>query len=527
MKRALVVTVIAVLAASLAAFGPFGGDSSDRPEYKVVLDNSFGLTEGTDFRATGVRVGSVKRLDVDPRSARAIATVQVEDTSFGTLRRDARCVVEPQSLIGEYYMDCDPGKGAALPEGGTIPVSQTAGTVPPDLVTQIMTRPYRERFGILLSELGAGLASRGEDVNAAIQRAIPALRETDKVLALLAEEQDTLQALTRDADVVVGRLADSKDDVAQFVSEARDTAEASASRADDLRGTIQRFPRFQSELRPVLRDLSTVARRNTPALRDLRASAGSLTTLLERLGPFSRATVPALRSLGEASDVGSRALRVADTTVERLRATAAKAPEPVTNLRFVGEHLDDRANAVEKNPLSPGGQGFTGLEAFLQYPYVQAQAINLFDVRGYTLKLNALVNECTGYTNANGALANPGRTQRCSSALGPNSPKLQALPHAARAQQRATTKDSDSGTSAQPATPQAPAAQPEQPTTPAQPEAQQPEPQRPGIQLPEIKIPGLPTIKLPPLLGGGSGARGQGSGSQANPTGLLDFLLGP
>ena len=78
------------------------------------------------------------------------------------------------------------------------------------------------------------------------------------------------------------------------------------------------------------------------------------------------------------------------------------------NLRFVLEDLDDRGRAVEPNRLSPGGEGFTGLEALLQYPFTQSQAINIFDSKGYILKLNILVNECTQYTNAETARSQPG-----------------------------------------------------------------------------------------------------------------------
>lgn len=520
MRRALaIVAVLGAGAAALTAVGPFGG-GEEPTRYDVVLDNAFGLTEGADFRATGVRVGSVEKLEVQVRTARAIATVAVEDEQFGALRRDARCTVQPQSLIGEYYLNCEAGRGARLPDGGTIPVEQTSGTVPPDLVASIMNRPTRERFGLLLAELGAGVGSRGGDIDQTIRRAIPALTETDRVLGVLAEERRTLQALTRDADVVIGRLADGRDDVARFVSEARDTAGASAQRAAALRGSIQRFPRFQQELRPVLADLSTVARRQTPALRDLRASAGQLTTLLRRVGPFAEATIPALRSLGEASAVGRRAVREATDTVAALRSTAERAPEPLRNLRFIGEHIDDRENAVEKNAASPGGAGWTGLEAFLQYPYVQAQAINLFDDRGYTLKLNAIISECSQYTNANGALRNPARAERCSSALGPGSPALKPIPETAAARERAKRDTS----SEQPATAPSAPASPAQPTPQATPQQPQ-QPARPGIQIPEIKIPGLPPIKLPPLLGGERG-QGQGSGSDSV-TGLLDFLLAP
>ena len=44
------------------------------------------------------------------------------------------------------------------------------------------------------------------------------------------------------------------------------------------------------------------------------------------------------------------------------------------NLAIVLHSLDDRARAVESNPTSPGGKGYTGLEAMLQYVFNRSEA---------------------------------------------------------------------------------------------------------------------------------------------------------
>ena len=68
-----------------------------------------------------------------------------------------------------------------------LPVANTSSPVDLDLLNDILRLPYRERFAILLSEFGTGLAGRGEELNEVIHRANPALRETDKLLAVLAQ----------------------------------------------------------------------------------------------------------------------------------------------------------------------------------------------------------------------------------------------------------------------------------------------------------------------------------------------------
>jgi virulence factor Mce-like protein len=422
MSRLIAIAV--VLVAVAAAFLLVRGGGEEMPEYEVIFDNSFGLTEDADVRAAGVVVGSVSGLDVERGTGRAIVKVKLNRTDFGDFRKDIRCNVQPQSLIGEYFMDCEPGQGERLRNGARVPVEQTSGTVPPDLVQNVMRRPRREKLGIILAELGAGFATRGEDLAAIIRRSVPALEETNRVLKILADERETITSLTREADTVIGALAGNKEDVARFVAEARDTATASAERRDDLAENIRLLPRFLREFRPTLRKLGRAADEQTPALRDLRASAGDLTTLFNRLGPFTQASRPAINSLGRTGVTGRRAIRDVRPLIDRLRQLGAASPEPLTNLAMVLEDLNDRDRAVEPNPLSAGGRGYTGLEAFLLFPHLQAHAINTFDSRGYILKLNALINECSQYTDAKTAREEAGRTRRCTQALGPNQPGI-------------------------------------------------------------------------------------------------------
>jgi virulence factor Mce-like protein len=509
---AVVIAAIVVLTTS--------GSKSDRNglsanEYRVALDNASGLTTGADFRVAGVTVGSIKKLDLDAKTASAIAVVAVDKPEFAPLTQDTTCTIKPQSLIGEYFMDCQPGKRARLKQGGTIPISNTSGTIPPDLVMNVLRLPYRQKLSIILGELGQGFAARGGDINETIRRAIPALRDTDKVLRILSDERQTLAQLTRNGDTVIGALDGNRGDVARFVAEAGNAAAISARRRNELAGTIRRLPRFQQILRPTLRDLGTAARRQTPALRDLRLAAPSLTTLLNRLGPFADASVPAVRSLGAASVVGTTAVQDARGTVKTLRTVATGAKEPLTNLRFILEHLNDRSNAVEKNPRSPGGAGFTGLEAVLQYFYVQSQAINIFDDKGYILKLNLLVNECSSYTTGSAALADPGRTKRCSAALGPGG-KIEPDPPAT-----GTSGGSSTGSGA-PTLPGAPSL----PAVPGVPAvsgtgAKRAAPNAGSADKPGVTVPGVGTVNVPGL--GPSSPKAQSPGTTSN---LLDYLLG-
>ena len=78
-------------------------------------------------------------------------------------------------------------------------------------------------------------------------------------------------------------------------------------------------------------------------------------------------------------------------------------PELGKNLAIILEHLDDRDNAVEDDPRSPGGKGYTGLEALLQYVFDQTLATNLHDGETHILKAQSFEGACAPYADIEAA----------------------------------------------------------------------------------------------------------------------------
>ena len=419
MRRVLGVLLIVLAAGGIAVLaGGAGGDKASGREFKVEFDNAFGLIEGGDLKIAGVRAGKTTKLKLDQKTKRAIVFFRIDEKGFGELRADARCSVLPQSLVGEYYVDCEPGADRRkLEPGSTIPVERTSSTVPPDLVNNILRRPYRERLSFIIAELGAAVAGNADNLNAALRRASPALRETNKVLAILAEQNDVLADLATNADEVLDDLAKNRTDVTRFVSEARGAAQTSASRDRDIAAGFRRLPGFLRELRPTMAELETTVEEQGPALQNLALSAGQLERLFDNLPPFARASRPALRALGRSSDAGREAFRTATPTVAELRRYARGVPELGKNLAITLEHLDDRRFAAEEDPRSPGGKGYTGLEALLQYVFDQTLSTNVHDGETHFLKVFGFEGQCASYADIKRAEE---VGEECSTELGPN-----------------------------------------------------------------------------------------------------------
>lgn len=426
MRRVLIILTLVLAVGGGAVLSTGAKQGEPGTKYTVELDNAFGLIEGADVKVAGVRAGKVTTMDLDRDDMRALIGIELSEKGFGDLRTDVFCETRPQSLIGEYFVDCKPGDDEEkLAAGSTIPVKQTASTIPVDLVNNILRRPYRERLSILLSELGAGLAARGPDLNETIRRAVPALRETDKLLRELAVQRRTIRQLNDDADEVMLELAGNKKDVTRFVQEARDTSSASAERAGDIERQFQRFPTFLRELRPTMRLLGQAADRQVPALRNLNRSADMIETFFDTLGPFSEASRPAFRTLAAAAERGRGAMRAAQPNIRELRRGVKTLPEVSSNLAITLEHLDDPRFTTEKDVRAGRGPdgGYTGFEALLRYIFNQSQSINVFDENSYMLKVDAFLDrDCASYADAQ--TVKDESKARCRAWMGPNQPGI-------------------------------------------------------------------------------------------------------
>ena len=448
--RRILATAAVLIAAGAFLFLALGSSSAPTgATYKIELDNAFGLVNGADFKVGGVIAGSIQNVQLDQKTLHALVTVQVNKNGFGNFHQDVFCQSRPQSLIGEYFLDCDPGSAnqPVWPASKPIPVSHTQSTIPADLVQNIMRLPYRERFSLIINELGAAVAARSEDLQSALQRADPALAQTDNLLALLASDNRTIRDLNVSADQVITALANNNKQVQRFIVEANNTATDSATQASNITATWNKLPGFLEQLRPAMLRLGQAADAQDPVFSNLNAASANLTRFFTDLVPFSHQSAISLgcgengvpscpgngSSLGTVSRTGKPAVQAATPTVAHLNQFARPTPELAQNLAIVLQWLDSRRHTVEPDARSPaGGVGYTGLEGVLQYVFNITNAINYFGPYGHELGVDALANSmCSPYATPQTIANNLAQYDKgmstinprsCYAFLGPNQP---------------------------------------------------------------------------------------------------------
>jgi phospholipid/cholesterol/gamma-HCH transport system substrate-binding protein len=106
------------LAASVGALGTRGGD-----RYVVRMEHAAGLVEDNAVKIAGVAVGVVERIDVD--HATAVLTLRLDKEVV--LHADSVAIVRAKSLLGEKYLQLEPGTldQPVLEPGGEITRVQT------------------------------------------------------------------------------------------------------------------------------------------------------------------------------------------------------------------------------------------------------------------------------------------------------------------------------------------------------------------------------------------------------------------
>ena len=397
MRRLLYIGAVVAIVALIVIVAT-NDDSGEAYKVRAIFDNASALVEGEDVKVAGATVGVIVRMDVTG-GKRAAVTLAIQDEAFTPFKRDAHCNIRLQGLIGERFVECAPGSAgaeelAAVEEGDgegdrLLPVENTSSPVDLDLLANIMRLPYRERFAILLNELGTGLAGRGEELNEVIHRANPALRETDEVLAILANQNRALGRLASNSDQALGPLARERERFAHWIVEANRTGEASAERRADIRRGIDRLPAFLRELRGLMVDLEGLTDQGTPLLDDLGQAAPALGRLIRAQGTLADAARVSFPSLGDALERGRPALIEARPLIRDLgRLGEELAP--------TSRNLDDLTASLERTGA---------IERLNDFLYYLALSTNGFDSLGHYLRAGLVTNTCTEYATVTSSIA--------------------------------------------------------------------------------------------------------------------------
>ncbi len=411
MKKALIAGgLVAAIVAAIVLLTSSEGEEGY--VVRAIFDNGGFMVKGEEVRVAGANVGKIDSVGVTtldekasyedgkpvPAPGKAVIAMRITDPDFQDFRRDASCLIRPQSLIGEKFVDCRPTLPRApgskpapaleeIPEGEPgagqylLAVENNSTSVDPDLINDIQSLPYAQRFRLILNELGAGLAGRGEDIEEVVKRANPVLRDTDRLFGILNAQRDQLAQLAADSEQILIPLARERTSVSGFFSNAGAAGEASSERGAELEASLRKLPAFLREFRVTMGSLQSFSDAAAPVFTDLGKAAPSFTEATKALAPFSAASTVALKSLGDTGEVVGPKLRAADPIVSKSTQLARTGASPTTKLaKFL----------VSVNKT----KGWDGLVDLI---YNGSATANEYDRYGHFVRSLVTLTNCTDY----------------------------------------------------------------------------------------------------------------------------------
>ena len=287
---------------------------------RVEVANASGVVAGKQqVRVAGIPAGRITQSRLV--DGRAVLTLKI-DEDYGPIYRDARVVLRPQTPLQDNFVDIvDRGTPRAGRLGDRIlPATQTRTSVQAGEVLDAFDADTRQRLGILIDELGAGLDDGGAQLRTAFGEVAPFLRAVQRLTHETASRQAITRRLVHNLSLLTAALGARDRQLTTLVRAGSATVRQTAATERQLGDLIRTLPPTMTQLRRSFATIRSTLPRLDPALEALRPAAAELAPGLDALEALARRAEPTLRALDE----------------------------PVTALRPLARHLTPTARGLQR-----------------------------------------------------------------------------------------------------------------------------------------------------------------------------------
>ena len=255
----------------------------DRQDYKAVFANVSGLTTGDAVRISGVDVGKVTKIQVQP-DATVLVTFSVPTTD--QLNASTQATVQYSNLIGDRIIQLtrpDP-KAAPLAPGSTIPQSRTKSALDLDTLLNGFKPLFAGLSPAQTNALSADLINSLQGQNGALNAL---LEHAGSFTTAVGERQQLVGQVIRNLNAVAGTFDQHRDQVGALVDQLSgllDGLKGQDTQVLDAAAQINGFAGTAADLLASLRpnltpDLTQLGR----VAAGLTASQNTLVSVLNKL----------------------------------------------------------------------------------------------------------------------------------------------------------------------------------------------------------------------------------------------------
>ena len=201
-----------------------------------------GLTAGNDVLVGGVQAGKVDSVALAPDSdSSGGALIQMTiGQKFAPLRRGTRATVREKGFLGNMYVDITPGAdgGQPIPNGGSLPIEDTAAPVDLDQVMDTFDPATRAKIKTLTLQGGESLSGRGQDLNHVLADLPATTANLADAAGSIDASQQQLDQLTGEFDSITQQMASEDTSLRGDLSNSASLLDTIAAREDRLQAEI-------------------------------------------------------------------------------------------------------------------------------------------------------------------------------------------------------------------------------------------------------------------------------------------------
>jgi phospholipid/cholesterol/gamma-HCH transport system substrate-binding protein len=304
--------------------------------------------QGQTVDVAGVPIGEIGNVDL--KNGVAVVHLKIRN-KYAPIYKDASMLLRPKTGLKDMIIEMDPGtKGAgALPEGGTIPVQNTAPDSNLDELLSSLDSDTRTYLQILVDSGGQALGAKGTSaqLRQTLKRFQPTNRDLAKITGQLAQRRQNLSRVVHNFALLTNELGTRDTQLAQLVGSSNANFRALAAQDANIRTSLGLLPDTLRVANDTLTKADAFAKQAGPTFDALRPGARALGPSLAATRPFLRQTTPVIQNQLRpfARDVRP--------TVRSLRTAAHHLKPLIPRLTTTFKFANALLNELAYNPPGP------------------------------------------------------------------------------------------------------------------------------------------------------------------------------
>jgi phospholipid/cholesterol/gamma-HCH transport system substrate-binding protein len=273
---------------------------------------------------------------------------------FGPLYRDATMLMRPKTGLKDMTIEANKGTASAgvLPDGATLPASQTAPDANLDELLASLDADTRDYLQLLINSAGTALDGRGIELSQALRRFDPTTRDFELIGRALRTRNVDIATVTHNLAILTQAIGTQDNELANLVRASNAVFQTFAQQNANVSATVAKLPGAFSQIDTTLGKLTTTAQLSQKALTGLQPSANALAGAERANQAFFRATTPIIRNQIRPF------VKAANPTVAALVPAATSLNQASPNLTTTFKVLGTFLNELAYNPGSPRNPGY-------------------------------------------------------------------------------------------------------------------------------------------------------------------------